>query len=356
MHSTNPSLATVDDARFDEHHAQGYHPERPERLTAARSGLDRAVPAARRLPVEARPVRAQEAERVHPSRYLAALDDALKGGAGHLDPDTYFCRGTREAAWAAAGGAAELAETLMAGRARRGFALLRPPGHHARPTAPMGFCLLNNVAIATAAALESGAERVAIVDWDVHHGNGTQELFYDDPRVLFVSLHQWPFYPGTGRPDEVGAGDAEGLNVNVALPGGGGPEIYGEAFRRLVIPLLDAFSPSITMVSAGFDAHARDPLAGMELDAPSYGAMATALVRQAERSGHGRVAALLEGGYDLQALEASVEAVARALVGEATELPEDRAHHAEREALETTIEWVRRAWSGRVGLDPFGPD
>jgi acetoin utilization deacetylase AcuC-like enzyme len=200
----------------------------------------------------------------------------------------------------------------------------------------MGFCLLNNVALAAAAALEAGAERVAIVDWDVHHGNGTQDAFFHDPRVLFVSLHQWPFYPGTGRPEEVGAGAGRGSTRNLAMPAGSGPEAYGAAFREVVLPSLEAFGPELLLVSAGFDAHHRDPLGGLALDEATYGAMATALLRQADALGHGRVGFVLEGGYDLNALEGSVEAVARALGGELTELPEGALAPAEREAIDRT--------------------
>ncbi|MFW6067097.1 MAG: histone deacetylase [Myxococcota bacterium] len=355
MQSSDRPIAVVDDPKFDAHRPRAYHPERPERLQAARAGLYAKLPSERRLQVAAREAEPEELARVHSHGYLDALDRALGRGAGHLDPDTYFGPGTRDAARAAAGGAVELTRALLSGRAHRGVALLRPPGHHARPAGAMGFCLMNNIAIAAATALEEGAERVAIVDWDVHHGNGTQERFYGDPRVLLISLHQWPFYPGTGAAREVGAGDAAGLNVNVALPSGTGPEIYGEAFRRLVRPLLNGFDASITLVSAGFDGHARDPLAGMELDTSTYAAMASALIDQAEQAGHGRVGFFLEGGYDLQAIEASMAGVAGVLVGERAELPRGRARPAEREALEETIARVRPHWSGAGGLDPLGP-
>jgi acetoin utilization deacetylase AcuC-like enzyme len=200
----------------------------------------------------------------------------------------------------------------------------------------MGFCLLNNIALAATAALDAGAERVAIVDWDVHHGNGTQDAFYEDPRALFISLHQWPFSPGTGRPEEVGVGRGSGLTVNLAMPEGSGPEAYGAAFRDVVLPSLEAFGADLLLVSAGFDAHGRDPLGGLSLDDATYGAMATALLRHAEGLGHGRVGFVLEGGYDLTALEGSVEAVARALGGESTDLPEGALKAGERAAIDRT--------------------
>jgi acetoin utilization deacetylase AcuC-like enzyme len=333
-------IAVVDDARFDAHRARGSHPERPERLAAARAGLDAAIPAERRTVIGLL-VPAEEAlAAVHRPGYLRALDEALETGWGLLDPDTYFSPGTRDATRSAAGAAMELARAIVRGEARAGVALVRPPGHHATPERAMGFCLLNNIALAAKAALAEGAERVAIVDWDVHHGNGTQAAFEDDPRVLFVSTHQWPFYPGTGAPTSIGSGEGAGFSANVALPAGSGPEAYGEAFRRVVLPLLDAFDPSVTLVSAGFDGHARDPLAGHELDADTYGAMATALLRR------GDVGFFLEGGYDLRALEDSIRAVGRAIEGETTELPEDVVPGRVREALDVTVGALAARWPG----------
>jgi acetoin utilization deacetylase AcuC-like enzyme len=340
------TIAIVDDERFDAHHArEGGHPERPERLTAARAGLYAAVPAAARVTVAAREAAADEVALVHGPDYLPRLQRQLSAGYGHLDPDTYFAPGTALAASVAAGGASELTAALMQpGGPRRGVALLRPPGHHAEPDSAMGFCLINNVAVAAARALQCGARRVAIVDWDVHHGNGTQAAFYDDPRVLFVSLHQYPFYPGTGAPEEIGQGPGRGFTANVALPAGQGPETYAHAFARVVLPLLDEFAADIVLVSAGFDAHARDPLAQMNLDAESYGAMASALVEHAERAGHGRVALLLEGGYDLGALQDSVTAAARALLGQSFAPSLDAPSAAGRAAVDRSVRALAPHW------------
>ncbi|MCB9591273.1 MAG: histone deacetylase [Sandaracinaceae bacterium] len=340
---TDP-FALVDDRCFDVHRARGDHPERPERLDAARDGLRRAVGDAPVLALEAAEVAPADLAAIHASAYLADLEDALADGWGHLDADTFFAPGSREAAFRAAGGAARLARALMAGEARRGFALLRPPGHHAEADRAMGFCLLNNVAVAAQAALDAGAARVAIVDWDVHHGNGTQHVFEDREDVLFVSLHQWPLYPGTGAAREIGRGAGAGRTLNLALPAGSSDEGYADAFRRVVLPSLRAHAPDLILVSAGFDAHQRDPLASMELSSAAYGAMASALLGVADELGHGRVGFVLEGGYDLRALEESVAATVAAALGRSSDLPEDAAPAASRAAVDATLAAARVAW------------
>ena len=208
----------------------------------------------------------------------------------------------------------------------------------------MGFCLLNNVAFAAKAAQAAGAKRVAIVDWDVHHGNGTQDVFERDADVMFVSLHQWPLYPGTGAPGEVGVGAGAGRTANLALPPGSGAEEYGAAFRSVVLPLLEGFAPDVILVSAGYDAHRSDPLASMQLEGGSYAAMTTSLIDLADRLGHGRVGLVLEGGYDLAALEESVAASAKALMGERTALPEGKASAAATAAIRHTVEALTPHW------------
>ena len=334
---TSP-IAVVDDRRFDEHRSQQPHPERPERLIAARAALERTLPPEDRVDVNVRAVTDQEALRVHSHDYLVYLEHVLRRGSGYIDADTYFCEATEEAARLAAGGSVELSRMMLDGKALRGIALLRPPGHHATSSQAMGFCLLNNVAIAAADALAHGAKRVAIVDWDVHHGNGTQDIFYEDDRTLYVSLHESPLYPGTGAPREVGGRGAEGRNINIAMPSGTRPAAYGEAFRTIVLPALEAFDPDLVLVSAGFDAHYRDPLAGLELDARCFGAMTTALADLADRLGHGRLGLFLEGGYDLDAIEDCVAAVLRALGGERFEFVTDSLRPAEQRALQQTMQ------------------
>jgi len=324
-------ILVVDDPRFDDHRAPGEHPECPERLSAAREGLAKGIPAEKQRRLEAPDAVPEQLARVHAPEYVAALEEAIASGSGYLDPDTFFSSGSRAATWAAAGGAAAMARALMEEERGCGVALLRPPGHHAPRGRPMGFCMLNHVAVAAAEALACGAEKVAIVDWDVHHGNGTQAIFEADPRVLFVSVHQYPFYPGTGAPEEIGVGEAAGSTVNAALPAGAGPEDYAHAFRELVLPAVEGFGAELLLVSAGFDAHARDPLASMELDAASFAGFAGALRDRTERLG-----VVLEGGYDLGALADSMAAVGAVLVGGEASSSEDAPRSAVVEAVDRT--------------------
>jgi acetoin utilization deacetylase AcuC-like enzyme len=338
-------IAIVDDLRFDAHEERsGHHPECPERLVAARQGLYASVDDALRLGVPARDATTSELARVHTPQYLGLLRNGIGSGYGNLDADTYFSPGTRDATWLAAGGAIDLATTLTNGGAKRGVALLRPPGHHATPGTSMGFCLLNNIALAASSALASGMKRVAIVDWDVHHGNGTQDAFYADPRVLFISLHQFPLYPGTGAAREIGDGPGRGFSANLAMPARSGDEAYGAAFREVVLPLLRAHAPELVLVSAGFDAHARDPLASLELSTAGYGAMASALLDIVDELGHGRIGFVLEGGYDLQALEASVAQVGASLTGQRIELARGTLRAQERAAIDATLHALSPYW------------
>jgi acetoin utilization deacetylase AcuC-like enzyme len=312
-------IALVDDPLFAEHRSPDPHPERPERLHAARAAVAQAELSAAREELDPRDATDEELARVHGGAYLEALGLA-DGESGYFDGDTYYVPKSVAVARRAAGGALALVDALAASEARFGAALLRPPGHHARPGTAMGFCLLNNVAVAAAHARASGLERVAIVDWDVHHGNGTQEMFYADPSVLYVSLHQFPFYPGTGAAHEVGHGDARGKTVNVPLSAGATDAVYAAAFDRLIAPILSQFDPDLVLVSAGFDAHRRDPLASMALTEAAYAAMARSIAGALPRGAAGRIGLLLEGGYDLEGLNRSLRATLEAL--DATEGPE----------------------------------
>jgi acetoin utilization deacetylase AcuC-like enzyme len=340
-------FCVVDDPVFERHHAAGPHPERPERLVAARSALRTAKLQAKPLTIPARYATNEELARVHWEPYLTQLDQAA-GQSGYFDADTYHSTHSVEAAKRAAGGAIEIVDALHDG-ASFGVGLLRPPGHHARPSGAMGFCLLNNAAVAAAHARAAFDERIAIVDWDVHHGNGTQEIFYDDPNVLYVSLHQYPFYPGTGSADETGVGDGTGFTVNVPLRAGATPPVYLAAFERIVVPVVEQFAPDLLLVSAGFDAHSSDPLASMLLDGETFGAFTTMLASTFAEPARGRVALLLEGGYNLAGLEdslkSSLEALDRAVRGSALPVVQTGALDRDREdELRGTAESARRFW------------
>jgi acetoin utilization deacetylase AcuC-like enzyme len=309
------TIAVVSDRLFLEHAAPGGdHPERPERLQAASRALESARLSCPRVDLERRDATRDELERVHSPEYLDALS-RIAGRCGYLDADTYFVASTYAAALRAAGGCVALVDALIDGQARYGVALVRPPGHHARPSAAMGFCLLNNVAVAAAHARARGAGRVAIVDWDVHHGNGTQEIFYADPSVLYVSLHQFPFYPGTGDTRERGTGDGVGATVNIPLSAGAGDAVYAAAFDRIVGPAIETFDPDLVLVSAGFDAHERDPLAQMRVTDRGYAEMLRRLGEAIPRGPAGRMGLVLEGGYDLEGLRGSLQATLEALGG-----------------------------------------
>ena len=308
----------LSDARFFRHRSNGYHPERPERLEAARAAIERSELCF--APVEPRAATDEELERVHAPDFLKWLR-TLSGEQGYIDADTYVGPESVTVAELAAGGTVAMVDALIDGPHKRGVALVRPPGHHARPDHAMGFCLLNNVAVAAAHARARGLKRVAIVDWDVHHGNGTQDAFVADPSVLYISTHQFPFYPGTGAVQETGEGDGKGFTVNVPLTAGGGDGVYRAAFEQVILPVLEDFAPELVLVSAGFDASARDPLAEMTLSADAFGWMARALRGVADRSAEGRIALVLEGGYDLVALESGLLAATRGLVeGTAVEI------------------------------------
>jgi acetoin utilization deacetylase AcuC-like enzyme len=309
-----PRLLLVDDARFDAHASGAYHPERPERLTAARAAIARA--AVRWDRVQAREATSDELTRVHSPAFVEQLEK-LRGARGYLDADTFVAPASVEAARLAAGGLVELVDRMLERDPKEasGVALLRPPGHHARPSQAMGFCLLNSVAVAAAHAVSRGVERVLVLDWDVHHGNGTQEIFWRDPNVLYMSLHQYPFYPGTGNSTEIGEGPGEGYTVNVPLTAHGGDGVYRASFERVLLPVAEAYAPQMILVSAGFDAAIRDPLAQMEVSSDAFAWMASALASVAAKSAKGRMALVLEGGYDLVSLEAGLARAIQGMVG-----------------------------------------
>jgi acetoin utilization deacetylase AcuC-like enzyme len=288
------------------------HPERIGRVAAALAGVHDAHLEDHVAFDDGRDATRDELMLVHDERYLDALAQFARDGGGRLDPDTVVAPGSFVAATRAAGCGLRAVEALTAGDADAAFVVVRPPGHHAVAARGQGFCLLNNVAVA-AATLAARGERVLIVDWDVHHGNGTQDLFWDDPRVLFVSTHQHPAYPGTGRADETGGAHARGLTVNFPLPAGATGDVALAALDDVVAPVAEAFAPGWVLISAGFDAHRDDPLADLAWSAGDYAALAARVAEHAPAPG--RTVAFLEGGYDFDALRASAGVTAAVLAG-----------------------------------------
>lgn len=293
------------------HNAGPGHPERPARIEAVLAGI-RGVGLDDELAwVEARLATKTELAAVHDPAYVDAVEDFCAAGGGQIDADTTAVAGSYPAAIRAAGAVLGAVEWIEAGQASGAFCAVRPPGHHATPDRAMGFCLFNGVA-AAAASLAARGHRVAILDWDVHHGNGTQDAFWTDPRVLYVSWHQWPLYPGTGRLAEVGGAEGLGFTVNLPLPPGATGDVYLDGFDRVVEPALAAFAPDWVLVSCGFDAHRADPLASMALSAGDYGLFTARASRLAPE---GRCVLVLEGGYDLDALASGAAACVAALAG-----------------------------------------
>lgn len=261
--------------------------------------------------VDLRAATRTELERVHPARYLDALERLCAGGGGRIDADTSVSTGSWEAALLGAGAGLASIERLDGGAATAAFCAVRPPGHHASATRAMGFCVVNNVAVAAAALADRG-EKVLIVDYDAHHGNGTQDCFYDDPRVMYVSFHEYPLYPGTGALSETGAGAGVGTTINFPFPAGTTGDVYLAAVDEVLAPAVERFAPTWLLLSAGFDAHRRDPLTGLALTAGDF---ADLTIRLLEVVPAGRRLVFLEGGYDLQALADSTAACLGALAG-----------------------------------------
>jgi acetoin utilization deacetylase AcuC-like enzyme len=304
-------------------HDAGMHPEQPARITAIERELsDRGWLGYERLQSE--PVDRNILAAVHPERYIAAIEAASLSGGAMLDPDTAVSEGSFLAALHGAGGAVQLVDLLLDGATPFGFSCHRPPGHHATGARAMGFCLFNNVAVAAQHALSARSlERVLVFDWDVHHGNGTNDIFHSSPSVLFVSIHQWPLYPGTGPASDTGSGEGAGYTVNLPVPPGSGDDLYRSLVDHVVIPLGRAFEPQLVLISAGFDAHREDPLADCDLTEEGFAAMA-ASVRRLGQELDAPVGAVLEGGYALGPLARSVAATLEAM-GPAAQAPVDGA-------------------------------
>ncbi|MEJ5197453.1 MAG: histone deacetylase [Anaerolineae bacterium] len=308
--------AYTHDPRFAQHDLPG-HPENAGRLARIMAGLQQEGLLERMTFVPARPAGFDLLARVHHPDYVRELAAFADRGGGHLDADTYVRPASFAAADLAAGAVAGLVRAVMRGDAHNAIALVRPPGHHATREGGMGFCLFNNVAVAARAALdECGVKRILIVDWDVHHGNGTQDIFYHTDAVLFFSTHQYPYYPGTGGLHEIGAGAGLGYTVNVPLPAGVGDEGFRRIYAEILTPLAERFQPELILVSAGYDAHWDDPLAGLRLSLDGYYRLAQMVVGLAERLCAGRLVVTLEGGYNLNVLAHGVADLCRALLGD----------------------------------------
>jgi len=301
------SLAVIHTPQFTNHDTPPGHPESPARgevmEVVAREWSERGGEV-----VAPREATREQLARVHDAEHLRRIAETA-GRATSLDPDTYTSPESHEIALLAAGAAIDAVERAMGGSHQAAVAMVRPPGHHAERDRAMGFCLFNNVAVAAAHARAQGAAKVAIVDYDVHHGNGTQHIFEADPHVLYISTHQFPYYPGTGAAEEMGRDAGRGFTVNVPLEVGAVDEDYQLVFATVVGPLLRQFEPDLILVSAGFDAHERDPLGGMRLSTGAFAAMTQELRAVAEECCRGRIVSVTEGGYDLQALAASLDAV-----------------------------------------------
>jgi acetoin utilization deacetylase AcuC-like enzyme len=307
--------ALVVDRRYEAHDPGPGHPESPARIRAILDAL-----AQYRRPglitLAPRAATTEELTLIHVPQHIARVAATAGRPFYAFDADTPTSSQSFETARLAAGGYLTLLDAIMAREVENGFAFVRPPGHHAEPDRAMGFCLFNNVAIgARYLRTRFGIGRILIVDWDVHHGNGTQDSFYADPDLLYVSTHQYPFYPGTGAAAEVGSGAAAGRTLNVPLPAGSGDDEYVAAFTELILPIAAQFRPEFVLISAGFDAHRRDPLAGMTVTEEGFRAMSRLLVGLAATHAEGRIAAILEGGYDLRALQAAVPTVLDELGG-----------------------------------------
>jgi acetoin utilization deacetylase AcuC-like enzyme len=311
------ALTLFTSPRFADHLTPPGHPERVERFEVMQVVASEFGKRGGRVETPRR-VTDEEVRRIHDPEHLSSIKETA-GRAVALDPDTFTSPGTFEAASLAAGAAVAAVEHVLDAKAgTRAMALVRPPGHHAERNRAMGFCFFNSIAIAAAHARARGVRRVAIVDYDVHHGNGTQWSFYTDPSVLFISSHQYPYYPGTGAAGDIGSGAGAGFTVNLPLSAGATDADYELVYTRVALPVLSRFRPELILISAGFDAHMNDPLGGMRLSSAYFGRLTAAIGAVADECCEGRVVAITEGGYDLVALAESLRASIRALEGDKT--------------------------------------
>jgi acetoin utilization deacetylase AcuC-like enzyme len=337
-------LAIAYDEAFLDHVSWGYHPERPERLLALTEAIKQAGYWDESRHVEAREATIEELARIHSEYYIHQTLRAIESSSGNLDPDTFFSEGSKAAALKAAGSAIDVALDVWEGRSDLGLALVRPPGHHAEKSRAAGFCIFNNIAVAAAALHSHGAKRIAVFDWDVHHGNGTQHQFQNRSDLLYISAHAWPHYPGSGTCDEIGDNEGRGFTVNIPFPHGATNGAYVALMDRLVAPVIREYAPDIILVSAGFDAHRNDMLGGMEVTEAGFAYMAR-IVRDLSREVcAGKVVLYLEGGYDLRGLADSMVEVLRVFDGAKVAKPEGTIGPRHEQILQKTIDSVSPFW------------
>ena len=335
----------VMDRRYMEHNMGDYHPESPHRLEAIYRMVESEISFDYRK-IEPRAAGEEEIQWIHTKSHFERIKSTEGKTRMVLDPDTSTSARSYEAAMLAAGGVMKAAELIMQGQVKNAFAFVRPPGHHAEASRAMGFCLFNNIAIGAEFLLRKHlCERILVVDWDLHHGNGTQHSFYNRKDVLYFSTHQFPHYPGTGYWDETGSGEGTGYTVNVPLSAGKSDQDYLHIFERILSPIAEAFRPEFILVSAGFDISGKDPLGGMRVSDQGFGALAESLIRLAGRVAGNRILFALEGGYDLEALRSGCKQVLLQMAG-AAEKPgiEPEASPHARQELQPVIETQRRHW------------
>jgi acetoin utilization deacetylase AcuC-like enzyme len=339
----SPRLCWADDPMCEDHLPPPGYLEGPERLRAVRRGLARAGITETGFRLEVFPASFEELSRVHTPTYLEHLANT-QGRSGFLDVDTFYSEGSFRAAVQAAGAAVAMTNRLLRGESDHGIALTRPPGQHAGASAGKGSCLINHVAVAASHALAQGARRVLILDWDVHHGNGTAEIFAADPRVLYVSLHRKGQFPGTGDAANGGRDDGSGYTVNIPLSAGADDLVYGAAFRRIVLPIVEQYGPELSLVSAGYGAHHRDPFGGMRLGTSAFAWMTWQLCETLRRGPSQHLGFVLEGGYDLEALEACTHATLGALFREPVGIDATKLEERHSRELDTVCSIQRRFW------------